>query len=103
MEDLLIKGDRLMEVPGLAGMLRPRLQCGFGYGRLRWETGNRALEGNTINFIGLIYQFLGYHPAALDFYRRAHSIARALSDRRGGGSFRPSSSGRASRASTAWL
>jgi CHAT domain-containing protein len=46
------------------------------------ETGNRAMEGNSINFIGLVQQFLGDHAAALDSYQHAHEIARQTNDRR---------------------
>ena len=46
------------------------------------EIGDRSLEGNTINFIGLVHQFLGDYPAARVSYRRALQIARDTGDRK---------------------
>jgi len=44
------------------------------------EIGDRSLEGNTINFIGLVHQFLGDYQAARVSYRRALQIARDTGD-----------------------
>ncbi len=43
--------------------------------------GDRSLEGSTINFIGLLHQFLGDFTAAEESYRQALRIARETGDR----------------------
>ena len=44
------------------------------------ETGDRTLEGHTVNFIGLLHQIVGDSAAAITHYRQALAIARELDD-----------------------
>jgi CHAT domain-containing protein len=45
------------------------------------RAGDRSLEGNSINWIGLLHQFLGDYATAEESYRRALMIAREIGDR----------------------
>jgi CHAT domain-containing protein len=78
---------------------RARLQSRLAW--LHWKTGDferslasfnellatsralhdRSLEGNTINFIGLLYQMIGEPPKAIAHYKQALEIARETNDR----------------------
>jgi CHAT domain-containing protein/predicted negative regulator of RcsB-dependent stress response len=78
---------------------RARLQSRLAW--LHWKTGDferslatfnellatsralhdRSLEGNTINFIGLLYQMIGEPPKAIAHYKQALEIAREINDR----------------------
>jgi CHAT domain-containing protein len=43
--------------------------------------GDRAMEGSTINFIGLLHQMIGDLPAAQEHYQHALDIAKTIGDR----------------------
>ena len=49
------------------------------------EAGDRAMEGTTLNYIGLVYRALGQYGQALENYQQALDIAREVGNRPGEG------------------
>jgi tetratricopeptide (TPR) repeat protein len=45
------------------------------------QIGDRSGVGTTLNNIGLVYNYLGQYPKALDYYQQALAIARQIGDR----------------------
>ena len=46
---------------------------------IKREVGNRAMEGTTLNNIGLVYQAQGRYPEALNQFQQALVIAQEIS------------------------